>query len=124
VILGGGLWERKFGSSRDVIGKSMVLNGTSYTIVGVIPASFNFYGHDRDVYTPVGQWTDPSFLDRRIDVSSHAIARLKPGVTLAQAKSDMDGVAENLAEEYPEADKAVGVTLLAMMIRLRRADFR
>jgi len=92
----------------------MVLNGTSYTIVGVIPASFTFYGHDRDVYTPVGQWTDPSFLDRRIDVSSHAIARLKPGVTLAQAKADMDGVAENLAAEYPEADKAVGITLLSM----------
>jgi predicted permease len=114
VILGGGLWERKFGSSREVIGKSMVLNGTSYTIVGVIPASFTFYGHDRDVYTPVGQWTDPSFLDRRIDVSSRAIARLKPRVTLAQAKADMDGVAENLAAEYPEADKAVGITLLSM----------
>src|ERR1700735_3545753 len=54
------------------------------------------------------------YLDRRIDVSSRAIARLKPRVTLAQAKADMDGVAENLAAEYPEADKAVGITLLSM----------
>jgi predicted permease len=114
AILGGGLWERKFGSSREIIGKSMVLNGTSYTIVGVMPASFTFYGHDRDIYTPIGQWTDPSFLDRRIEVSSHAFGRLKPGVTLAQAKADMDRVAQNLAAEYPEADKAAGITLVSM----------
>ena len=86
VILGGGLWKRKFGSSPDIIGKSITLNGTSYTIVGVVPAGFTFYGHDRDVYTPIGQWNDPSFRDRRIDVSAHALGRLKPGVTLPQAQ--------------------------------------
>ncbi|MFY9532157.1 MAG: ABC transporter permease [Candidatus Acidiferrales bacterium] len=114
VILGGGFWKRKFGSSLEIIGKSIILNGTSYTIVGVIPAGFTFYGHDRDVYTPVGQWNDPSFRDRRIDVSAHALGRLKPGVTLSQAKADMDGVAQNLAVAYPEADKAVGITLVSM----------
>src|SRR3984957_12704131 len=46
VILGGGLWRRKFGSSPDVIGKSLTLNGTSYIVVGVIPPGFTFYGHD------------------------------------------------------------------------------
>ena len=97
VILGGGFWKRKFGSSLEVVGKQITLNGTSYTIVGVIPASFTFYGHDRDVYTPIGQWNDPSFRDRRVDVSAHGIGRLKPGVTLSQAKADMDGIAQNLA---------------------------
>jgi predicted permease len=114
VILGGGFWKRKFGSSLEVIGKAMILNGTSYTIVGVIPAAFTFYGHDRDVYTPIGQWTDASFRDRRVDVSAHGIGRLKPGVTFSQAKVDMDGIAENLAAAYPEADKAVGITLVSM----------
>src|SRR5579862_2199275 len=114
VILGGGLWKRKFGSSLDVIGKSMILNGASYTIAGVIPAGFTFYGRDRDVYTPIGQWNNVSFRDRRVDVSSHGIARLKPGVTLAQAKADMDGIAQNLAVAYPEANKAVGITLVSM----------
>jgi predicted permease len=114
VILGGGFWKRKFGASFEIVGKSMVLNGRSYTIVGVIPAGFTFYGHDRDVYTPIGQWNDPSFRDRRVDVSSHGIGRLKPGVTLAQAKADMDGFAQNLAAAYPEADKGVGVTLVSM----------
>ncbi len=114
VMLGGGLWKRKFGSSPDVIGKSIVLNGASYTIVGVVPPSFNFYGSERDLYTPAGQWTDPSFLDRRIEVSAHAIGRLKPGVTLAQAKADMDGISENLAAAYPEADKDIGINLVSM----------
>jgi predicted permease len=114
VMLGGGFWKRKFGSSLEIIGKPIILNGTSYTIVGVIPAGFTFYGHDRDVYTPIGQWNDASFRDRRVDVSSHGVARLKPGVTLSQAKADMDGIAQNLAVAYPEADKAVGITLVSM----------
>src|SRR5579863_5666911 len=49
VILGGGFWKRRFGSSPDILGKSLTLNGASYTIVGVIPPDFSFYGHDRDV---------------------------------------------------------------------------
>jgi predicted permease len=114
VILGGGVWARKFGSSPDVIGKSLTLNGTSYMIVGVIPASFTFYGQDREVYTPIGQWNDPSFRDRRISVSAHAFGRLKPGVTLPQAKADMDLVARNLAIAFPVADKEAGIELVSM----------
>src|SRR5580704_1213265 len=97
AIIGGNLWRRKFGASPDVIGKPLTLNGALYTVVGVIPPAFTFYGNDRDIYTPIGQWNDPSFLDRRISVSAHSLGRLKPGVTLAQAQSDMDVVAQNLA---------------------------
>jgi len=114
AVLGGGLWKRKFGSSPDILGKSLTLNGTSYLVVGVIPSSFTFYGHDRDVYTPIGQWNDPSFRDRRMVVSAHVLGRLKPGVTLAQAQSDMDVVARNLAESFPVADKDVGIALVSM----------
>jgi len=114
VILGGSFWNRRFGSSLEILGKSIILNGTSYTIAGVIPASFAFYGRDRDVYTPIGQWTETNFRDRRVDVSSHGIGRLKPGVTLSQAKADMDGIAQNLAKAYPEADKNVGITLVSL----------
>jgi predicted permease len=114
VILGGGLWKRKFGSSPSIVGESLTLNGTSYIVVGVMPSSFTFYGHDRDVYTPIGQWNDSSFRDRRIAVSAHTVGRLKPGVTLSQARADMDVVARNLAAAYPVADKEVGVTLVSM----------
>src|SRR5580704_12794781 len=114
VVLGGGLWSRKFGSSPDVIGKSLTLNGTSYVVVGVIPAGFTFYGQDRDVYTPIGQWSDPSFRDRRISVSAHGLGRLKPGVTVPQAQADMDVVARNLAAEFHVADKDTGIVLVSM----------
>src|SRR5215469_1139890 len=114
LILGGGFWKRKFGSAGEIVGKALVLNGASYTVVGVIPAGFTFYGQDRDVYTPIGQWDDPSFRDRRIDMSAHAVGRLKPGVTLSQAKAEMDAIAQNLAAAYPVANKAVGITLVSL----------
>ena len=114
VILGGGFWTRAFGASPDVAGKSLVLNGTSYTIVGVIPSSFSFYGQDRDLYTPIGQWNDPSFRDRRISVSARVVGRLKPGVTLQQAKADMDVVSRDLAVAFPDSNKSVGITLVPM----------
>ena len=114
VILSGGFWKRKFGSSPDIAGKPIILNGTAYTIVGVIPDNFSFYGNVRDVYTPIGQWRDPSFRDRRISVSARAFGRLKPGVSLAQASAEMDEIARNLAAAYPEADKGKAITLVSM----------
>lgn len=114
VIIGGGFWKREFGSALDVTGKKLNLNGASYTIIGVIPAEFTFYGQTRDVYTPIGQYTNPSFLDRRIQMSAHAVGRLKSGVTLAHASSEMDGIAEHLAAAFPEADKQEGINLVSM----------
>jgi predicted permease len=114
VILGGEFWRREFGASGNVLGKSLVLNGASYTIIGVMPSGFRFYGQMRDIYTPIGQLSDPVFRDRHIDMSAHAIGRLDAGVTLAQAQADMDGVARNLAAAYPDADKDVDITLVSM----------
>jgi predicted permease len=114
VVLSGGFWKRKFGSSPDIIGKLITLNGTSYTIVGVVPDTFSFYGNMRDVYTPIGQWSDPSFRDRRISVGAHAFGRLGPGVTVAQSQAEMDEVARNLAVAFPEADAGHDVKLVSM----------
>jgi predicted permease len=114
AIIGGGLWKRRFASSPSIIGHPVDLNGTNYTIIGILPSDFTFYGVQRDVFTPIGQWNDPSFLDRRVDMSAHAIGRLKPGVSLAQASADMDTVARNLAAAYPEADKSVGIALFSL----------
>jgi predicted permease len=114
VILSGGFWKRKFGSSPDIIGKPIILNGTAYTIIGVIPDTFSFYGNIRDVYTPIGQWRDPSFRDRRISVSARSFGRLNPGVTLTQAQAEMDKIARNLAAAYPEADAGKTIKLISM----------
>jgi predicted permease len=113
AILGDGLWKRKFASSPEVIGKSVTLNGKSYTIVGVAQARLPGMSPS-DVYVPVGQWADPTFLDRRISMGLNAIGRVKPGISLAQARADMDSVAQNLAAAYPEADKGTGITMVPL----------
>jgi len=114
VILSGGLWKRKFASSPEIIGQPIILNGTAYTIVGIIPDNFSFYGNMRDVYTPIGQWRDPSFRDRRISVSARAFGRLSPGLTLPQGQAEMNEIARNLALAYPEADSGKSITLVSM----------
>jgi len=114
ALLSDGFWHRRYGGDSSVIGKSMHLDGNEYIIVGILPAEFRFYDVERDVFLPIGQWSDPSFLDRRVDVSSHAVGRLSPGVTLAEAREEMDSIARQLAIEYPEADKGVGVSVIPM----------
>src|SRR5579862_1199885 len=76
VVLGGGFWQRRFGGSPSTLGQTISLNGKPYTVIGVMPASFTFYGAQHDVYAPIGQWTDANFRDRGIEVSTHALGRL------------------------------------------------
>jgi predicted permease len=118
AMISGGLWAAKFGSSRDVIGRTMELNEKAYTIVGVVPGNFryqsgNFHTHT-DVFVPIGQWDDSTFRDRRAAMGMDAVGRLKPGVTLGQAKSNMSAIAQHLAQAYPDADKGTGITLIPL----------
>lgn len=118
VMISGGLWAGKFGSRRDVIGRTIELNDTAYTVVGIVPADFrfqsgNFHSHT-DVFVPIGQWNDATFRDRRAAMGMDAVGRLKPGVTLAQAKSNMDAIANHLARAYPDADKGTGIVLVSL----------
>ena len=113
TILGDGLWKRKFGLSQDVLGKSIILNGRSYTVIGVAQGRITGLS-PTDLYIPIGQWTDPTFRDRRISMGMNSIGRLKPGVTIEQARADMNRIAENLAAAYPEADKGTGVSLIPL----------
>jgi predicted permease len=113
TILGDGLWKRKFGLAQDVLGKSITLNGKPYTIIGVAPGRITGLS-PTDLYIPIGQWADPSFLDRRISMGTNSIGRLKPGVTIEQARVEMNRIAENLATAYPEADKGMGVSLVPL----------
>jgi|SRR5215472_10394380 len=117
VMISEGLWKSKFSAVPDVVGKPMTLNGTEYTIVGVVPASFHMYMqnfHSGDVYVLIGQWNDVIFRERKIAMGMDAVARLKPGVTLEKARADMDSVTRNLAEVYPEANTNVGATVVSL----------
>jgi len=113
VMISGGLWKRRFGMSAEVVGKRLTLNGHGYTIIGVIPASFQYRG-SADVYTLLGQWDDIMARLREVHPGIHAVARLKPGVTLAQAQSEMSRIAARLAQAYPKENANHGATVRPM----------
>ncbi|MGC0777373.1 MAG: ABC transporter permease, partial [Candidatus Acidiferrum sp.] len=118
ALISEGLWKRKFGGSADVVGKSANLDATLYTIVGVIPGNFHYrnnnFDDNKDTYVPIGQWKEPLFQDRRAGMGMDAVGRLKPGITLQQAKADMAAVAAHLAEIYPGSNKDSGVALVPL----------
>ncbi len=118
VLISSGLWTRKFGGMANVVGQRIALNGTDYTIIGVVPAGFhlrlNGFAENSDVFIPIGQWTDPIFPNRSAGLGLKAIGRLKPGVTVEQARAEMDSIANKLAQAYPVADKDSSVTVMSL----------
>ena len=113
LLISSGFWKRKFGSSPDVVGKTMTLNGVNYSVIGVIPPDFHLDRTD-DIWVPIGQWNDPTFRDRRATLGMRVVGRLKPGVTPAQARTEMDTIGRGLAASFPEADAGSSVTVRSL----------
>jgi predicted permease len=111
------LWQRKFGSAPDIIGKGMTLDDKSYTIIGVLPANFTLV-RNADVFVPIGQWNNPALKGRRAALGLHGIGRLKPGVTVAQAEADLNRVMANLAVLYPDTNRNNGSKVVALKERV------
>ena len=116
VMITGGFWKRKLGSAQDILGKSLTLDGRGYTIIGIIPASFDLLGSLRtpEMYVPIGQWSNPLLMNRAAGLGIGGIGRLKPGVTVQQARADMERVTQNLTAAYPEADKGIGAAVIPL----------
>jgi predicted permease len=102
VVLSHAFWERQFGASRSVVGQRLSLGGASYEVVGVMPESFRFPSPHVDVYVPFSTIPDAAIPRRRPVQILSAVARMKPGVTVAQANAELNGIARALADEYPE----------------------
>jgi putative ABC transport system permease protein len=117
ILISAALWQRKFNAAPDVPGKSLTVDDQSYTIVGVLPASFTLY-RGTDVYVPMGQWPNPALENRSAGLGLQGIGRLRAGVTLAEAQADLDGVMRRLAEAYPEANRGNGAALIPLKHRL------
>src|ERR1700722_8994881 len=110
ALISEGLWQRKFSSALDVLGKNITLDARDYTIVGVIPANFHLVipgFREAQVYAPIGQWSNPLLLQRGAGLGFHGIGRLKSGVTIEQARADMAGVHHHPAKAFPDADKGI-----------------
>jgi putative ABC transport system permease protein len=104
VIIGEGLWRRRFGSQTNIIGKTLKLNGEDHTVVGVVGGDFRLPDQrERELWTPIAfQESEKSLHHARY---IEAIGRLKPGVTLDQAQSEMNAIAARLAQEHKDANE-------------------
>lgn len=111
VVLSYGLWQRAFGADPHIIGRSLTLNSRSSTVVGVMPAGFQF-PPQVELWVPLA-WDEKERQTRSIH-DYQVIARLKPNVTLTQAQAEMNTISSRLAQQYPEADKGWGAVLVPL----------
>ena len=111
VMIGYSLWQRRFGGSRDVLGRPVTLDGQSYTIVGVMPRGFKFapFWSSGDLWAPATLGDRPP---NRGGNSLRVFARVKPGTSLAQARADIAAITARLEQRYPGTNRGVTVTPL------------
>src|SRR5258706_686890 len=103
IVVRHGLWLRLFGSSHDIVGQSIEVDGTKMAIVGVMPATFQFPARTVDLWEPLTvfpNWSGLKF--KRNTPSGFVVARLKRGVSFSQAQADMNVVGAQLAQQYPD----------------------
>ncbi|MGO8817429.1 MAG: ADOP family duplicated permease [Terriglobia bacterium] len=113
AVISDRLWRDRFAGSPDALGKLITLDGIGRAVVGVLPPTFRLEDA-ADVYMPIGQG-DPLFIDNRaIHPGILAIARLKPGVSRAQAQAEMGAIQNHLNQLYPDADRDLGTDVIPL----------
>jgi putative ABC transport system permease protein len=110
VVLSYGLWKTRYGGDPSLVGRTIRVDGANFTVIGVMPRDFawQFWSGPRQLWVPVG-YTKTDF--GREDNSFISIARLKPGVTVAQARAEIEAIGSNLARQYPKEDADMGATV-------------
>src|SRR6185503_15693317 len=112
TVLTYGLWQRKFGGATEVVGRQLTINGDSYTIIGVLPQSFQFALRPADLWLPYQP--TPNQLSRRYMHGTNLIARLKPGVTATQAQSELNLIASRIEQQYKESHAGTVASLVPL----------
>jgi putative ABC transport system permease protein len=115
VLLSHGLWKRRFGSDPRLVGQKLVLDGKPYVVVGILPPEFHFTDK-RGIMAPA-IFSEPE-KRRRSATYLNVIARLRPGVTVEQSRAEMNAIAAQLAEEYPQANQGVGALVVPLSDQL------
>ena len=116
VVLGHGLWQRRFGADPNIVGKSVMLSGRPYNIVGVMGPDFrplpsSLVAPEGQFYRPVAENYDDEDRSAR---HLRAIARLKPGVTIEQAQSELSVIAQRIEQAHPLTNKGYGVAVVSI----------
>ncbi len=109
VIVSYGTWQGMLGGDPNLLGKALVLNGEPFTVIGITPQNFHSPLGDSQVFLPCPYY--PNFTQRRDRTSFAALGRMKPGVSLQQAQSEMDTIAARLAAQYPDTNAGRGILL-------------
>jgi putative ABC transport system permease protein len=112
ALLSYDLWQSHFGGESGVIGRALTLDDRSFTVVGVLPANFRL-PEKTDFVIPIGVWAtgNPEINERGRRGDMLVFARLAPGISLAQARTEMEGIAARIAQEYPATNDQFGVAL-------------
>jgi putative ABC transport system permease protein len=110
VLVSDSLWKRRFGSDPTLVGKQVSLNDEGFTVVGVLPPTFQFYT-PADVFVPLSFMTERLKTAREEHGGIVAIARLKPSVSQQQAQAEMDSIAVALEKQYPKTNNTVRVSI-------------
>jgi len=112
VVLSHSLWLRRYGGDPSIIGRTVQIDSKGYTVVGVMPPAFRFrFGIERQLWVPAG-WTKGD--EDRGSNSFITIGRLRRGVTLEQARGEMDSIGRALADEYPDPNEGQTVRIVPM----------
>jgi len=111
VILSHDLWERRFGSDASSIGRIIRLNREDYTVIGVMPASFHLLGFTPQLWTPLVLTPADQTVAARSNRSLRLFARLKPGVTIEQARAELVTLARRALESFPDTEKGWGAAV-------------
>jgi len=120
VLLGHQLWQRRFGSDPDIVGKNVTLGGANFTIVGVMPRGFSFpVLNNSEIFTTTGPILATALkgCDRGC-VVLRVIAKLKEGVSLETAQTEMSTFAARIAEQYPDTSSGIGTLLVPLQEQL------
>jgi putative ABC transport system permease protein len=115
AIISHGLWQRRFGSDPNILGRSLTLNGVSYSIVGVMPPDFQFPIQPEKVELWVPLSLPKEVMQDRMAHMLRVVARLKTGVKQEQAQSEMNAIAGRLQQGFPNTNTDLGVVVVPML---------
>ncbi len=122
AIISYALWQSRFGGDRRAIGMPIVFDGTARAIVGVTPQGFRLGDDEIDLFLPLGQDTQPFMQNREAHWGIQVWARLRPGATLSEARTELAVIGSHLAQEYPKSNAGRG--FLAQPLRPEVGDVR
>ena len=111
VVLNYNLWQSRFGGDRGIVGKSITLSGTPYTVIGVMPRSFQ-WPQDVQLWVPIN--VDPQWTANRGIRYLRVMGRLKPGVTIKRAEAEMSTIAGRLERQFPATNQGQGARIIAV----------